>query len=76
MEQVPVELWEKIARYACVDGGKTGNALSLVSRFMLHLRERHDTSMEGNVENDHQEKLEHRMQYSGDAFIGHPYALC
>ena len=43
---------------------------------MLHLRERQDTSMEGNVENDHQEKLEHRMQYSGDALIAQPYALC
>lgn len=34
MEVIPVELWEKIGRYACLDGGYTGCSLSLVSRFM------------------------------------------
>jgi hypothetical protein len=30
----PIEIWQKIFRYACVDGGRTGCALSLVSRRM------------------------------------------
>jgi hypothetical protein len=31
-EQLPAELWHKIFQHACVDGGRTGCALSLVSR--------------------------------------------
>jgi hypothetical protein len=33
---VPAELWHQVFQYACVDGGQTGCALSLVSR---HIRE-------------------------------------
>jgi hypothetical protein len=31
-ERLPAELWHKIFQHACVDGGRTGCALSLVSR--------------------------------------------
>jgi hypothetical protein len=31
-ERVPAELWDKIFKHACVDGGRTGCALSLTSR--------------------------------------------
>jgi hypothetical protein len=31
-ERLPAELWHKIFQHACVDGGRTGRALSLVSR--------------------------------------------
>ncbi|GJE98307.1 hypothetical protein PsYK624_145340 [Phanerochaete sordida] len=37
MEDCPVELWMKIAGYACTDGGHTGCALSLVSRTMYRV---------------------------------------
>lgn len=37
MDSIPAELWVEIARLACTDGGATGGALSLVSRYM------HDT---------------------------------
>jgi hypothetical protein len=35
-ERLPAELWYKIFQHACVDGGRTGCALSLVSR-RLHI---------------------------------------
>jgi hypothetical protein len=31
-ERMPAELWDKIFKHACVDGGRTGCALSLTSR--------------------------------------------
>lgn len=34
MEHCPIELWLKIAAFACTDGGYTGRSLSLVSRTM------------------------------------------
>lgn len=34
MDGVPAELWAKIAKLACTDGGFTGCSLSLVSRYM------------------------------------------
>lgn len=34
MERCPIELWMKIAAFACTDGGYTGYALSLTSRTM------------------------------------------
>ena len=32
MERCPIELWHKIFFHACTDGGRTGSALTLVSR--------------------------------------------
>ncbi|KZP33230.1 hypothetical protein FIBSPDRAFT_700618, partial [Athelia psychrophila] len=32
MDRIPLELWEKIFENACVDGGRTGASLALVSR--------------------------------------------
>lgn len=40
MQQFPVELWEKIGRDACLDGGYIGCALSLVCRDMRHAMRR------------------------------------
>lgn len=34
MADLPVEIWLKICRYACVDDGATGRALSAVSRYV------------------------------------------
>lgn len=34
MDHCPVELWSKIARLACTDGGRTGCSLSLVSQYI------------------------------------------
>ncbi|KZP25829.1 hypothetical protein FIBSPDRAFT_682436, partial [Athelia psychrophila] len=32
MERTPVEVWQKIFAFSCVDGGRTGCSLSLVSK--------------------------------------------
>ena len=34
MNHLPVEIWGEIYAFACTDGGRTGRALSLVSRFI------------------------------------------
>ena len=34
MDRLPIELLSSIATYACIDGGRTGCSLSLVSRYV------------------------------------------